>query len=131
MRFPARLPTPLEPKSLSSRDPPGRSASAQAIGAALLKQPAPWAGQEEGSSGKIWALRAASAPGCRGAGLTLPGMCSIWSAAPHTDPPGPARPAPPGQYWAHSELGTQTGTGERGSRAKSQAWPWGSRYSGP
>ena len=97
MRFPARLPTPLEPKSLSSRDPPGRSASAQAIGAALLKQPAPWAGQEEGSSGKIWAPVSCLSPWLpRGRSDPTRNVQHLERCSSHrspgTSPPSPARP---------------------------------------
>ena len=132
MRFPARLPTPLEPKSLSNRDPPGLSASAQAIRAALRSQPAPWAGQEEGRSGKIWALLSGCSPWLpRGRpdpsrNVQHLGPCSV-SHIPWDQPAHP-RPA---QYWAHSELGAQTGTEEQGSRAVTQAWTWGFLYSGP
>ena len=92
----------------------------------------PWAGQEEGRSGKIWALLSGCSPWLP-RGRPDPSRnvqhlepCSV-SQIPWDQPAQP-RPA---QYWAHSELGAQTGTEERGSRAVSQAWTWGFLYSGP
>ena len=91
MRFPARLPTPLEPKSLSSRDPPGRSASAQAIGAALLG----WAGRGQlrkdlgpASCLSPWLPRGRSDPTRNVQHLE---RCSS-HRSPGTSPPSPARP---------------------------------------
>lgn len=119
MRFPARLPTPHEPKSLSNRDPPGRSASAQAIGAALLKQPAPWAGQEEGSSGKIWALVSCLSPWLpRGRSDPTRNVQHLERCSSHrspgTSPPSPARPSTgPTRSWEPRQARGNEGAGQR------------------